>query len=145
MGQPSTQRRSSFGHLLVVSVLVGFPLDGLGLALVDALSLAAPFASLEAGLLFGTVTVAVLWIAGFRPSLRASVGFFVATHALQLLFVTGSVFLIPTASGLSPWQEVGLRTLSIAIPAALAFTPLGTGVRTALRTQGRRLAKLPPE
>jgi len=145
MGPPQTERTASLGHLLLVWVLVGPSLAGLGGALSDALPLAAPVAPVNVGLLFGTVLVAALWTAGFRPSPRASAGYFVATHTLQFLLVASTAFLTPTGWGLSPGPAVALRCVSIAIPAALAFTALGERARAAVRASGRRVAKLPPE
>ncbi|SEV87867.1 hypothetical protein [Halobacterium jilantaiense] len=145
MPQPSIERRSSLSHLLLVWVLVGSSLAGLGVALVEALPVTTPVAPVNVGLLFGTALVAALWTGGFRPSLRASAGYFVATHTLQFLLVVGSVFFTSPDSGLSPWQVVALQCVSIAILAALAFTALGERVRATVWTWGRRLAKRPPE
>lgn len=117
---------------------------GLGVALVEALPVTAPVAPVNVGLLFGTVLVAALWTGGFRPSLRASAGYFVAMHTMQFLLVASSVFFTSPDSGLSPWQVVALQCVSITILAVLAFTVLGERARATVRASGRTLAKRPP-
>lgn len=140
----SIGRSSSFTHLLLVWFLVGSSFAGLGWDLADAIPVTVPISSMGAGLLFGTVLVAFLWVAGFRPSLWASGGYFIATNGLQFLFVASSSLFLPFGAALSPWEVVLLRSLSIAVPAALIFTNLGRQVRDSVRKQGRKIAKTPP-
>ncbi|WP_353633916.1 hypothetical protein ABSL23_12235 [Halobacterium sp. NMX12-1] len=134
---PSTTRTQHDGpreapslvHLLLVWFLVGGSFVGLGIDLHGALSVDAPPAAINAGLVFGTVVVAALWVAGFRPSLRASVGYFLLQNAAQLLL------LIAVVSAASPWTEVAVRALSIAFAGALCFTDPGRRTVGWLRDQ----------
>lgn len=140
-----TKRNSSFSRLLLVWFLVGPSLFGLGWDLADAVPVTVPVSSMGAGLLFGTVLVAFFWVAGFRLSLSASGGYFITEMGLQyLLILCGDLFLF-SGSMLSPWQEVLLRGLSIALAAAFVFTNSGRRVRDFVRKSGRKLVKTPPE
>lgn len=126
----------SLGHLLLVWLLVGGSLVGLGIDLHGALPVDAPPAAINAGLVFGTVAVAALWAAGFRPSLRASLLYFVLQYAAQLLLFVVVVFPGPAAS---PWADVAVHALSIAVAGALSFTDPGHRTLGWLRDQCWRL------
>jgi len=145
MVESSAERDATLAHLLLIWVLVGSPVANLGTRLAGALQIQAPVSAAWVGLLFGTVVVAALWVAGVRPALTAALAYFVAAHGLAFLVVVASPFV--TTSGLPPssWSGVALTGLSVAIPAALLFTPLGGRVRDVVRTRARGLARLPPE
>ena len=123
----------SLVHLLLVWFLVGGSFVGLGIDLHHALPADVPLTAINAGLVFGTVVVAALWVAGFRPSLRASVGYFLLQNAAQLLL------LIVVVSAVSPWTEVAVRALSIAFAGALSFTDPGRRTLGWLRDRCQRL------
>ena len=148
MQHPSSnpsKRDSSLSHLLLVWFLVGSSFFGLGWEIADAVPVSISISSAEAGLLFGTVVVALLWIAGFRPSLSASGGYFIAEMGLHYLLILGGNLFLLSEGTLSPWQEVLLRSFSIALAAGLVFTSSGRQVRDFVRKCGRKLVKTPPE
>ncbi|UPV74458.1 hypothetical protein M0R89_18245 [Halorussus limi] len=142
-GSESARKDSSFVRLLSVWVLVGSSLCGLGWTVADAVPVALPVSSMDAGLLAGTVVVALFWVVGFRPSLSASVGYFVAEQALHLLLALGSGLF--SSGALGPWREVCLRGLSVALAGALVFTGSGKRLRDCVRTRAGRLVETPPE
>jgi len=80
-----TERTPSFGHLLLVWLLVGWSLWSLGSAVADATQVELPLSTIGVGLLFGTIIVVLFWTAGFQPSLAASFGYFVAEQAIDLI------------------------------------------------------------
>lgn len=141
----SSKRDSSLSHLLFVWYLVGSSLFGLGWEIADAVPISVSISLMSPGLLFGTVVVALLWIAGFRPSLSASGGYFIAEMGLHFLLVLGGSLFLLSEGTLSPWQEVLLRSLSIALAAALVFTSSGRRVRGFIWKHGRKLVKTPPK
>ncbi|MDL0139032.1 hypothetical protein PNP85_05890 [Halobacterium salinarum] len=87
-------------------------------------------------MLFETIAVAALWVAGFRPSLRASTLYFVVEQAVYLLLALAFLGAEP-----GPWRAVGFHVLSIAGAALLSFTDGGRQSRRWLRHQGWRLLK----
>lgn len=135
----STVQDPSFSHLFLVWFLVGFSLMGLGWDLYEAVPVAFPVSSMGAGLLFGTIVVVSLWIAGFYPPLWGSAMYFITQLGFHLLLV-----LVLLGGTLGPWQDVGLRVLSIGLAATLSFTDFGRNGRKWLRQRGRSLLKLPP-
>ena len=140
----SAKSDSSFSRLLLVWFLVGSSFFGLGWDLADAVPVTIPVSSMGAGLLFGTVLVVLLWLAGFRPSLSASGGYFIAEMGFHYLLILASNLFLLSEATLSPWQEVRLRSLSITLAVALVFTSSGRQVRRYLRRFGRKLVKTPP-
>ncbi len=130
----STRQDRSLGGLLLVWFLVGFSLAGLGLDLHRALSVSIPVSPVSGGLLFGTVVVVVLWIAGFRPSLQASTAYFLTQSAVHLLLVLA----IGSATA-EPWRDVSIRVLSISVAAAVSFTDVGRRLRNWVRQRSWRL------
>ncbi|MFB6223100.1 MAG: hypothetical protein ABEH86_05435 [Haloarcula sp.] len=146
MGQSNEQSRDgsstpSFGHLLLVWVLIGSSFWSLGFTLADATQIEIPLSRMDVGLLFGTIVVVLLWIVGFRPSLLASFGYFVTEQVISLFFVLGYVF-VPAAT---PWVEATLRATSITLTAILVFTDLGVQMRNTIRRHIYSLLKLPPQ
>lgn len=136
----STDRTPSLGHLLLVWLLVGPSLWSLGTAVANAIQTELPLSTLGAGLLFGTVVV-FFWTAGFYPSLRASLGYFLAEQGIYLVLAVGiATVSVPV---FTPW--IALRFVSICLAATLAFTPAGTRIRNWLRRRLRSLLKLPPQ
>ena len=133
-GPRDTGQDSSFGSLLLVWFLVGLSLTGLGLDLHRALPVLIPVSPVNGGLLFGTVVVVALWIAGFRPPLRASTTYFFTQLAVHLLLALAFGGATP-----EPWRDVGLRVLSIGAAATVSFTDVGRRARNWLRQQGWRL------
>jgi hypothetical protein len=111
-------RPDSLPRLLAFWLLVGFSLFGLGWDVADALGPTVPLSGMGAGLLFGTVVVAVLWIAGVRPPLLASLGYFLAQPLLALGLSLTLPALGITVEG---WAAVAVRAASIALAALLAF------------------------
>ncbi|MFD1589329.1 hypothetical protein ACFR9U_20320 [Halorientalis brevis] len=140
---PTLDRKPSFGHLLVVWFLVGSSFWTLGFALVDAVSVAVPLSRMGTGLLCGTIVVVLLWAVGWYPSLSASVGYFVAEAAVNLLLFFGIAPVF--SSELTPWLEVGLHTTSITLAAALVFSNSGRRIRRWISHRTRALLKLPSE
>ena len=138
-----TERTPSFGHLLLVWLLVGPSLWSLGSSVADATQVELPLSTIGVGLLFGTIIVVLFWTAGFQPSLAASFGYFVAEQAIDLILLFGAV-LIPGRS-LIPRLTVALQLVSICLAATLVFTPIGTQVRNWLRRYVRSLLELPPQ
>lgn len=87
-------------------------------------------------MLFATVAVAALWVASFRPSLRASILYFVVEQAVYLLLALAFLGAEP-----GPWRAAGFHVLSIAGAATLSFTDPGRRSRRWLRQGGWRLFK----
>lgn len=141
----SSRRDSSLSHLFLVWFLVGSSFFGLGWDVADAVPVSVPLSLMGAGLLFGTVVVALLWIAGFRPSLSASGGYFIAEMSFHFLLVLGGNFVRSSGATAPPWQEIALRCLSIALAAALVFTRSGRHARHFLWKRGRKFVETPPE
>ncbi|WP_115862920.1 hypothetical protein [Halorussus litoreus] len=139
------KRSPSFVHLLFVWFLVGSSFSSLGWSVADAVPVAGPVSSMEAGLLFATVVVVGLWLAGFRPSISTSAGYFIAETGLHYLLILGGGLLLFSGGARSPWQEILLRSLSIALAAALVFTDSGRRLRGLARGLARKLVKTPPE
>jgi hypothetical protein len=139
-GSRSSKQEPSYGHLLLVWFLVGFSLMGLGLDLHQATPVTIPVSSLNAGLLFGTVVVVSLWIAGFRPSLGASAIYFTTQLIVHLVLALILALTLPGSTS-EPWVDVGLRVLSIILAATLGFTTVGRRGRDRLRQQGQRLVQ----
>jgi len=141
----SSEGDASLSGLLLLWLFVGPSFFGLGWELVDAVPLSVSLSSMGAGLLFGTLVVASLWIIGVRPSISASGGYCIAELGLHsLLAIGGGLFLFPEGDP-SPWYGVLLRSVSIALAAALVFTGSGRRVRAFIRQQGRKLVKTPRE
>jgi len=139
----SAGRTPSFGHLLLVWLLVGPSLWSLGSAVADAIQSELPLSTMGAGLLFGTVVVVLFWTAGFHPSLRASLGYFAAELSLDVVLLFGRIlFPIPPST---PWATVAFQLVSICIAATLVFPPVGAKVRHWFRRHLRSLLKLPPQ
>ncbi|WP_135805526.1 hypothetical protein [Halorussus marinus] len=136
---------SSLFHLVFVWLLVGPSVFGLGWDVADAVPVSGPLSSMGAGLVFGTVVVAVLWIAGFRPSLSAGGGYFIAELASHALLTLGGSLFVVSEGTLSPWVEVSVRSLSITLAAALVFTSSGRRIRADIWKRGRNLVKTPPD
>ena len=113
---------------------------GFGSDLYEATPVAIPDSSLNAGLLFGTLVVASLWIVGFRPSLGASVIYFTTQLIVHLLLVLTLALTLPGSTS-EPWVEVSLRTLSIILAATLGFTTIGRRGRDWFRQHGQRLVE----
>jgi hypothetical protein len=112
------ERPDSLPRLLAFWLLVGFSLFGLGWDVADALGPVVPLSGMGAGLLFGTIVVAVLWIAGVRPPLLASLGYFLA----QPLLALGLSLTLPAVGvTVDGWVAVAVRAASIALAALLAF------------------------
>jgi len=139
----SADRTPSFGHLLLVWVLVGSSLWSLGAAVADAIQVELPLSTMGTGLLFGTIIVVSFWTAGFQPSLAASLGYFITEQAIYLLLLFGATFLFVPPS--TPWVTVALQFCSICLAATLVFTPVGKQIRDGLRRYLRSVLKLPPE
>lgn len=87
-------------------------------------------------MLFATVIVAALWVAGFRPSLQASVLYFVVEQAMYLLLALAFLGAEP-----GPWRAAGFHSLSIAGAGTLSFTDAGRRSRRWLRHRGWQLLK----
>ena len=138
-----TDRTPSFGHLLVVWVLIGWSLWSLGAAVADAVQVELPLSTMGTGLLFGTVIVVLFWTAGFHPSLAASFGYFITEQVIDLILLFGAIFLFVPAS--TPWVTVALQFSSICLAATLVFTPVGKQIRDVLRRHIRSVLKLPPQ
>ncbi len=89
------ERTPSFGHLLLVWLLVGPSLWSLGTAVAAAIQAELPLSTMGVGLLFGTIVVVSFWTAGFQP------------HSGQFrLFCRGTEYL----SGLGCRGRYGLRS-----------------------------------
>jgi peptidoglycan/LPS O-acetylase OafA/YrhL len=113
----------SFGHLLLVWLLVGYSFMALGWDLTEALPVAIPLAPIDAGLVFGTLVVCALWVAGVRPSLRVSLAYF-GVHAVVRVAATLLYLAIPgTTPG--PWPEIGVDLVAILVAAACCLSGLG--------------------
>ncbi|WP_128475940.1 hypothetical protein [Halorussus pelagicus] len=140
----SPKRESSLVHFLFVWFLVGSSFFGPGWNIADAAPVSIPISSMEVGLLFGTVVVAVLWVAGFRPSISASGGYFIAETGLHYLLILGWSLFLPFEETLPVWQDVSLSSLSIALAAALVFTSTGRQARHFIWKHGRKLVKTSP-
>jgi len=138
------EKSSSFRRLLLVSLLVGVSLAGLGSDLLGAISVSLPVSSMGGGLVFGTVVVSSLWVAGFRPSLAASGAYFLGQLVAHLLLSGAFVAVVGSGASLESWHEVGLRSLSIGLTATLCFTGVGSRVGDWVRRRGRRLLRVPP-
>ncbi|RLM37272.1 MULTISPECIES: hypothetical protein [unclassified Haloarcula] len=137
------ERTPSFGHLLLVWLLVGPSLWSLGSAVADAIQAELPLSTMGAGLLFGTIVVVSFWTAGFQPSLRASFGYFVAELSIYLVLAVGVVTVfVPT---FTPWVTIAVQLVSICLAATLVFTPVGANIRNWFRRHVRSLLKLPPQ
>lgn len=134
----STGEKPSYGHLLLVWVFLGVSLMGLGSDLYQAMSVAFPLSSLNAGLLFGTSVVISVWVAGFRPSLGASAVYF-STQLIVHLLMTVMLALAVPGSTSGPWMDVILRGLSIIFATVLAFHTIGRQGADWLRQHGQRL------
>lgn len=142
-GDTFPDRTPSFGHLLLVWLLVGWSLWSLGSAVADAIRVELPLSTMGTGLLFGTVVVVLFWTSGFHPSLAASFGYFITEQVLDLILLFGTIFLfVPSAT---PWATVALQFVSICLAATLVFTPVGKQIRNVLRRYIRSLLKLPPQ
>jgi hypothetical protein len=122
-------------HLLAVWLLVGGSLLRLGTALYQV-GPAVPLTEIEAALLFETVVVAALWVAGFRPTIGAAALYFVAEQAAYIVFV-----LVAFGSEPEPLLDAGVHALSIAVAAAFSFTDTGREFRGWLREQAWRLLR----
>ena len=136
----STNRTPSFGHLLLVWVLIGW---SLGAAVVDAIQVEPPLSTMGTGLLFGTIIVVSFWTAGFQPSLAASFGYFIIEQAINLLLLLGATFLFVPPS--TPWATVALQLCSICLAVTLVFTPAGKQIPNVLRLYIRSVLKLSPQ
>jgi len=141
----SSKGNSSFSRLFFVWILVGSSFFGLGWDLADVVPVSIPISSMGAGLLFGTLLVALLWIAGFRPSFSASGGYFIAEMSFHFLLVLGGNVALSSGATLPPWQAVLLRSISIALAVGLIFTRSGRQVRDFVWNRGWKLVKTPPE
>ncbi|MFU1781980.1 hypothetical protein ACM16X_11410 [Haloarcula japonica] len=139
----SADRTPSFGHLLLVWVLVGSSLWSLGAAVADAIQVELPLSTMGTGLLFGTIIVVSFWRAGFRPSLAASLGYFITEQAIYLLLLFGATFLLVPHS--TPWVTVARQLVSICLGVTLVFTPVGKQIQNVLRRHIRSVLKLPPQ
>ena len=122
---PGSDRRDSFGYMLLVWVLVGFSLAGLGASVVMALPAGLPVSALGGGLLFGTVVFVALWVGGFRPSPGTAVGFFVVQGLCSLLLVVVVSGVLHVETGPSSWLTVGRRALAVVLAAVLVFGGVG--------------------
>ncbi|WP_121821442.1 hypothetical protein [Halostella salina] len=140
----SSEGAASLPGLLLVWLLVGPSFFGLGRELTDAVPLSVSLSSMGTGLLFGTLVVVSLWIVGVRPSPSATGGYFIAELGLHSLLAIGGGLFLPGWL-VSPWYDVLLRSLSIALAAALVFTSSGRRVREFVRKQGLKLVKTPRE
>lgn len=140
---PPREREPSFVHLLLVWLLVGRSFFRLGRDGIAAIQAPLPVSPTGASLLFGTLVIVSLWITGFRPSIRASAGYFGTELLLSMLLIRGPGILLfgPTLGAV---QEMGLRTLSIVSAGTLVFSDAGDRFRTWLRQQGGRIIKTPP-
>lgn len=134
---PATDYRDSFGHMLLVFALVGTSLAGVGAAVTDALAVGR---GLRNGLLVGTVGFVALWLGGFRPSLRAAVGYFLTEGVCSLLLV----LVVPAFVAVGPWTVVGIRVASVSLAGGLVFTDPGRHGREWLRRRAMALVKRPP-
>lgn len=123
--------------MLLVFALVGTSLAGVGAAVADALAVGR---SLRNGLLVGTVAFVALWLGGFRPSLRAAVGYFLAEGVCSLLLV----LVVAAFVAVGPWTAVGIRVGSVVLAGGLVFTGPGRRGREWLRRRAMALVKLPP-
>ncbi|MFB9812970.1 hypothetical protein [Haloarcula sebkhae] len=139
----STDRAPSFGHLLLVWVLIGSSLWSLGATVADAIQVELPLSTMGTGLLFGTVVVVLFWTVGFHPSLAASFGYFVTEQVINIVLLFGAIFLFVPPS--TPWATAVLQFSSICLAATLVFTPVGKQIRTSFRRSVRSLLKLPPQ
>ncbi len=139
----SSRSDSSLLHLLLVWFLVGSSFFGLGWDIADVVPVSIPLSSMEAGLLFGTVVVSLLWTAGFRPPISASGGYFIAEMGLHFLVVLGASLFLLAEGPLSPWHEVVSRSLSVGLAAGLVFTTPGRRIRRYVWVLGRKFVKTP--
>ncbi len=139
----SADRTPSFGHLLLVWVLVGSSLWSFGAAVADAIQVELPLSTMGTGLLFGTIIVVSFWRAGFRPSLAASLGYFITEQVIYLILLFGAIFLFVPPS--TPWATAVLQFSSICLAVTLVFTPVGKQIRNSFWRSVRSVLKLPPE
>lgn len=93
----------------------------------------------DVGLLLATVVVSTAWVAGFRPSIRASIGFLIVALVAHL-----GASLTLSWVGLDAWATVVGRIFAIVVAAALCFTRFGRTAAARLRKHTRGLLKMPP-
>ena len=140
----STAESQSVLRSLLVLVFVGPSLGGLGLAVIDAISVTFPISRFGAVVLVGTLAFAASFqLTGFRPSVLASASYFVVEQLAFVLLVFSIDVFGSFGSPLSPWHEVGFQALSIAVAVALVFSIVGKRGRRLIRRRGRKLLKLP--
>lgn len=140
----STAESQSVLRTLLVVVFVGPSLGRLGLAVIEAISVTFSISRTGAVVLVGALAVAASFqLTGFRPSVLASACYFVVEQLAFVLLVFGIDVFGSPGSPLSPWSEVGLQSLSIAIAVALVFSAVGKHGRKLIRRCGRKLLKLP--
>lgn len=135
----SDEGSPSFLHLLAVWVLVGWSLSPLGSTLAD-LSI-VPISRIESGLLVGTLVVCTLWIAGFRPSIRDSVAYFLVEFGCSALLMLPMAVLFQ--STIPPAVEVGFHVTTVTIAAVVVFTPVGAAIRDVVRRWATSILRLP--
>jgi hypothetical protein len=135
-----TEASDSLGHLVAVWALFGLSLWPLGTTLAEVLPVTLSLSGLGTGLLFGTVVVASLWVAGVRPSIRASAGYFVTELAVRLSLLFGVALFLET---FPPALELGYRLVPIGVATLLVFTAVGERLRECVRRRFRAVLKVP--
>lgn len=132
----STEAAPSFLHLLVVWLLVGGSLFSLGEEILGFLSVSR----MSAGLLFGTLVVCTLWVVGFRPSIRASVAYFILEIGCSALLFLPVVTLF---GAIDPGVLAVFEATTVAVAAVVVFTPVGPAIRDVVRRWATSLLRLP--
>ncbi|MFD1512757.1 hypothetical protein [Halomarina rubra] len=133
-----TTNDDSFGRMLALWVLVGFPLISVGLSLAGAIPTRFGFSEMEVGFLLGSVAFCALWLGGFRPSLRVAVVFLFVEQFVSLVVVLSAAIVV--AGRLGDLQTAGLRSVAVVLAAWLVFGGVGRrGAEWAYRRLRRQL------
>lgn len=133
----------SVWQLLAVWVFVGGSLVTLGAWTADWLGFPAGGGvgpvetSLGAGTLFGTAVTAVGWIVGVRPSVRASLAYFLLEQLTALL---AELVVRPVVG----WPRPVTAVVAITVAGCVVFGGVGRRLATTARPFVRRLLRLPP-